>query len=347
MIKDININSKYVYLISDIHSNINLFKKIINDIKLTKEDYLFILGDVIEKDIHNIETLDYLMYLKNNYNVYFILGNCDNVINEFHSPCNIERLKKYSLILKNTILNEFLNGIGIDINSNYDLNKALDIIDVKYKKYYDFINSFELGYTINNKVLLLHADLFESKKKNLLSEEFINNLKLKELNVCGHLPVMLFSNNLDNITTTPSIYNNFLYIDGGNNVVPFGSINLIKLNLNNLSYTYKSYNNFDKYIVISKQEQSLGTYNALKTKFERFEIIDDLVKYYKDFEIFYGAKSHLVIDNNQIYGYDTLNIFDELNVNDIVLVTNYSKEVSIIIHNNKVSLIDSKKIKKL
>ncbi len=346
MINHINIKNKYIYLISDIHSNINLFKKIINDINITKNDHLFILGDVIEKDDHNIETLDYLMELDSRTNLHLILGNCDNVINEFKRGADLNRLYKYSHILKHTILNEFYSLIGIDYNKDFDVYSALDTINARYKKYFDFINSFDKGFIVNDKVLLLHADLFESFKKKLLTKDEIDNIKLKELNVCGHLPTALLDDGKNNINLSPKFKDDFLYIDGGNNVIPFGVLNLIKLNLDTLDLEVTSYDSYELYEVIETQEEKSGTYNALRQEFDSYEIIDDIVKFKLDGVTYYGDKSKLILENNKIYGYDTLNIFNKIEKGSLVKVACYSKDVSIIILNNKVSLINSKNIKK-
>ena len=346
MINHINIKNKYIYLISDIHSNINLFKKIISDINLKQNDHLFILGDVIEKDDHNIETLDYLMELDTITNLHLILGNCDNVINEFKRGADLNRLYKYSHILKHTILNEFYSGIGIDYNKEFDVYSALDTINIKYKKYFDFINSFNKGFIVNDKVLLLHADLCESLKKKLLTKDEIDNIKLKELNVCGHLPTALLDDGNNIIDLSPKLKDNFLYIDGGNNVVPFGVLNLFKLDLDSLKYQVTSYDSYELYEVIETQREKMGTYIALKQEFDSYEIIDDIVKFKLDGRIYYGDKSKLILENNKIYGYDTLNIFNKIEASSLVKVACYSKEVSIVIQNNKVSLIKTKNIKK-
>ena len=223
---------------------------------------------------------------------------------------------------------------------------ALDTINIKYKKYFDFINSFNKGFIVNDKVLLVHADLCESLKKKLLTKDEIDNIKLKELNVCGHLPTALLDDGNNIIDLSPKLKDNFLYIDGGNNVVPFGVLNLIKLDLDTLKYQVASYDSYELYEVVETQREKMGTYIALKQEFDSYEIIDDIVKFKLDGRIYYGDKSKLISENNKIYGYDTLNIFNKIEASSLVKVACYSKEVSIVIQNNKVSLIKTKNIKK-
>jgi len=347
MIKRMKINKDNIYLISDIHANLDLFKEILKDISFSKDDTLFILGDLFEKGDKNIETIDFIMDLEKNYNVYTLVGNCDLVLNEFKRPCNSDKLKKYSLILKKTILNEFLEGIGQNIDEDFDYNPKLDIINQKYKKYFDYINNMNKGYVINDNILLLHANIEESLKKHILTKEEIDNIELKDLNVCGHLPVMINDSEKNYISIKPRMFNDFLYIDGGNNVVPFGCLNLVKLNLKDLSYTYKHYFNLDKYIATSNQDGNSGIYHALKYEYDSYEIIDDIVKYKKDDLIMYGPRIGLLKINDKIYGYDTTNILLDIKKGDMVYVSNYSKDYSFVVKNDLCGLVKSNILKKL
>jgi Icc-related predicted phosphoesterase len=137
-ILNLNINKdSNVYLISDIHANLELFKKILNDINFSHNDYLFILGDIIEKGDYSLDTLSYIRSLiLNDYNIYITLGNCDNVINEFVKPVDANKLYYYSKVLGHTILNEFFEKLNLDYkNESFDINQNIDKINkLKYLK---------------------------------------------------------------------------------------------------------------------------------------------------------------------------------------------------------------------
>ena len=332
MILSKKIVSKEIYLISDLHANLPLFKESIKELNLNK-DYLFILGDLIEKGNFNIEMLDYLIYLTNQYkeHVYILSGNCDLVVNEFKRPANKEKLLRYSLILGKTILNEFLEGIGIDIYSNYDIDLALDKINVKYKKYFDFINNLPKGFFINDKVLLTHADLSNSITKGLLTKEDFEKFNYS-LNVVGHLPVMMYKKNLN---MNPLLKDKVLYIDGGNQVVEFGGLNLVKLNLDNLKYSFKTNYNLLKYVVKFDQEESGDTYVAEKTEVEKYEKLDDFYNVWINNKKLFVSKRNLV---NNKYSYDATDIFLKLNKGDIVLGAFIGKTYSFVIKDNTCGL---------
>ena len=336
MVINKHIDSNFIYLISDIHSNLDLFMKSIKNLDLNK-DYLFILGDLIEKGDKNIETLDYIISLENTYknHVFALLGNCDKVLNDFHSPSDYLLLKKYSLKLGHTILNEFLSGVGFDKYNISSYNEALDLINIKYKKYFDYIKYLPKGYLINDSILLTHAEKNESIKKGLFNElEFPNDFKL---NVVGHMPSMMYKE-LPNLS--PLFKDNILFIDGGNNVVRFGGLNLVKLNLEDLSFTYKTNHNYKLIRVKENQKRSGNTYIPQKTKV--------------DFVIDHNSYKEIYINNQKLYveslnlvdnfAYDAMDIFLELNSGEYIYLVKQCDELSFVIKDNTCGLAYTKNL---
>lgn len=61
-----------IYVMSDIHGNIRAFNKIMNQIKLSDDDMLIVLGDIIDRGKAGITILQRLMSMKN---VKVIMGN--------------------------------------------------------------------------------------------------------------------------------------------------------------------------------------------------------------------------------------------------------------------------------
>ena len=81
-VKRLNLDyHKRLIFVSDIHGDISSLKEGLEKINFNKDDYLFIIGDIIEKgDLgKNLETLRYVMELSKNNNVFPMSGNCDEV----------------------------------------------------------------------------------------------------------------------------------------------------------------------------------------------------------------------------------------------------------------------------
>ena len=62
-------------LIGDVHGCIDELKILISECKLNKGDYIFFLGDLINKGPNSIGVLNYVLFLSEYYNVKLIIGN--------------------------------------------------------------------------------------------------------------------------------------------------------------------------------------------------------------------------------------------------------------------------------
>ena len=337
MIKKINLLSKYIYLISDIHANISLFKKSIESLDL-KNDYLFILGDIFEKGNNNIETIDYVMSLIKTKHVYCVVGNCDLVLNQFIGSIDKDKLKYYSLVLKKTILNEFYDSINVDYTKDFDMSLALNKIYIKHKKYFDFINSLPKAIVINDTILLTHANFSESLKKGLLKQDEINELKDYQMKICGHLPVMLFDDSKNIISSSPKRNEGFLHIDCGNNVVPFGGLNLVKLDLTNLSYSFKSFYDYPLVKVNKDVSKKDGLYFT-KKEINGYKDECDLISYSYNNDTYYASKDSLSRDLKFVY--DSTNIYLGLKKDSLVYLVKKGLVNSLVIYNNLIGLVDN------
>ena len=60
------------YVMSDIHGNYEKFTEMLNKINFSKEDVLYIIGDVIDRMSGGLKIIDYIIGHKN---VFYIKGN--------------------------------------------------------------------------------------------------------------------------------------------------------------------------------------------------------------------------------------------------------------------------------
>ena len=68
-----------VVAVSDIHGNLPFLKDLLEQVELTADDVLILVGDLLEKGRESLATLRYVMELRERYTVYSLCGNCDYI----------------------------------------------------------------------------------------------------------------------------------------------------------------------------------------------------------------------------------------------------------------------------
>ena len=75
---------KVKYVLSDIHGHYNTFMAMLEQIKFSDEDTLYIIGDLCDRGKKNKAVLDYVM--GHTENIHCLMGNHDlYLLNWFHS----------------------------------------------------------------------------------------------------------------------------------------------------------------------------------------------------------------------------------------------------------------------
>lgn len=121
-----------IYIIADIHGRKDRFDDILNQIHLSTDDTLYILGDVIDR---NVEGLDIIKYIMAQSNIKMILGNHEYMmLNALESPNKIgvwyrnggdithKRWKKQRITTRTKIL-DYLYGLPLLVELNVNDKK--------------------------------------------------------------------------------------------------------------------------------------------------------------------------------------------------------------------------------
>jgi protein phosphatase len=72
-----------ILAVSDIHGNLPFFRALMDRVRLTPEDQLVLVGDMLEKGPHSLALLRHLMELGRTHTLYPICGNCDDLVLRF------------------------------------------------------------------------------------------------------------------------------------------------------------------------------------------------------------------------------------------------------------------------
>lgn len=193
------------YAISDLHGYpLEKFKALLEKVGFSDEDYLYILGDVIDRNGDGGVGL--LMYIMEQPNFEFILGNheqmllsCDFLFDEISE----ESISRFGS-MKMNLLNDYIgNGGGVTLKS---LKKLCGSDVFRVKDILDFLRDAPLigADTVNGRdFLLVHAGFggFEPEKK--LSEYSDSDLLWARptletdyfddvITVFGHTPTLFY-----------------------------------------------------------------------------------------------------------------------------------------------------------
>ena len=72
-----------IVAVSDIHGNFPFFLRLMERVRLTPEDVLILVGDMLEKGRESLPLLRHLMALSRTHTLYPLSGNCDSLVLRF------------------------------------------------------------------------------------------------------------------------------------------------------------------------------------------------------------------------------------------------------------------------
>lgn len=162
-----------IAVISDIHGNITALDAVLYDIKKENCEKIFCLGDIIMAGPCVVETINKIIELNKNENIYLIAGNTDKMLASNDT---------------NQIYQKLLNNNQIMANAYLDDLKLLKEEHIKFLDSLPQTMTFEFG---DKKVLLCHGSprqIDENIYPDLTIEEVENITKDCDANIifCGH-----------------------------------------------------------------------------------------------------------------------------------------------------------------
>ncbi len=361
IIKKININeNKRLIFLSDIHGDVNLFKKALDEVRFNQDDYLFVIGDMIEKGdfLDNIAMMDYIIELNKLDNVFFMAGNCDEIFRFILPPLDKEKFLYFALDRKKSIINDIAYKLNYELKRDMDVDNFINLVFKNYSNYYEFIDNLPDVIFINDKIVLVHGGILDINDIPLDSirvlkfDNFLNISQSQPLTmIVGHYPTR---NYMSDVTCVNPIFDkkkNIISIDGGNNVVKGGQINVVVLNnINDMSFSYFALDHYPKYEIREDiyYEKPQNSYNIQFGKNEVDIIAKDLdfylIKPIDSQDLLWVNEEFITKNGNKYYCFDGSNTFLSLKKGDIISIIKKAKPYSLIKHNGIIGLIETKYI---
>lgn len=259
-----------IIAISDIHGDLSSFKELLERVSYdSQNDYLVIIGDLIEKGSENLATLQYIMSLSmGNDKVFVLKGHCDRVLeNVMNNDKNIPETMKYLKHNELSIFHDTARNAGTSIETDEDLKYVLSLL----KEEKEYLENLPTAL-ISSDFVFVHAGIKDlenefDQKYHLTARNFYNDaIDLNRYIIVGHYPVSNYSNNIINNNPIIDLDKKVISIDGGNCAKPTGQLNalIIEKETDSYTFTYRSVMNKEKRIFKTVQEGNEDTCKLIK-----------------------------------------------------------------------------------
>ena len=166
---NLNLNldySKRILCVSDIHGGYVLLDRCLKRVNYDPEkDYLILLGDVINRGEHSLDSINYIIELCKKKNVYMIKGNHEE---DFYNRNDLQydMIKTY-VTKKTSLLYDLLKDID---SSNMSEDEIFNYAYKNYKYIFDFINQLP-DMIETSKFIFVHSAYFDENNISLGQEE--------------------------------------------------------------------------------------------------------------------------------------------------------------------------------
>ncbi len=351
--------SRLIFM-SDIHGDITLFKEALQGINFSQEDYLFVIGDMIEKGdfLDNKAMLDYIIELSKQKNVYFMAGNCDEVFRFILPPVDQKKFLYYALDLKKSIINDLAADMNYELHKDMNIEDYIDNIQKKYPQYFEFINQLPDIIMINDTLVLVHGGISDIHHIPTSALEVLKYDRFLELShpqpktmIVGHYPTRNYHSDIACVNPIFDKRKNIICLDGGNNVVKGGQINVVVLeSLKTMQFSYLGFDHYPKYKVDEDitYEQPKTTYSMRFGKNEVEILSKDLdfylVKPLGSADSMWVNEEFIYKDKDKYFCYEGANTFINLRKGDQISIIKRAMPYSLIKHKGVIGLIETKHI---
>ena len=237
--------TKRSIVISDIHANLPLFKRLLDKLNYTTEDYLFINGDLCEKGPASLEVVEYVRSLSNESNNVFITkGNCDVVFRYVFNE--VEGIIPYMNKQKNSVLNEMLSKYDKSLDDFSDLQELAHFYRQHFLDELEWLETLPIAFETDD-FIIIHAGIEDIEDWKLTDEQFALSApafyekehQADKTVIVGHWPVVNYrAEQISSNNPLIDLEKRVIALDGGNQIKVDGQLNALIIENDTYSFTY-------------------------------------------------------------------------------------------------------------
>ncbi|MFJ7936052.1 metallophosphoesterase [Sporosarcina sp. NPDC096371] len=237
--------TKRSIVISDIHANLALFKRLLDKLTYTHDDYLFINGDLCEKGPASLEVVEYVRNLSKEPNQVFITkGNCDVLFRAVFNE--VQGIMSYMNRQKHSILNEMLAKYDQTLDDFSDMQELAQFYRHYFGDELEWLESLPEAFETDD-FIIIHAGIENVEDWKLTDEQFALSTpafyekehQAEKPVIVGHWPVVNYrAEQISSNNPLIDLDKNVIALDGGNQIKEDGQLNALVIENGSYSYTY-------------------------------------------------------------------------------------------------------------
>lgn len=235
-----------IICISDIHTHWRELDSLLKQCGYKKgEDFLFILGDILERGVDNLGALKYTMELCENERVFAIEGNNDTYVTGLALRYDDKRFLERFAAKSECCFGDMAKALGIS-DFETDTTAKRKAVYEAYKTEIDFI--YNLPEVIETEdFIFVHAGILDKPDWEncdhydvMLIKRFADKAhRSPKTVICGHFPTYAIGRQNDNLPIFDE-QRRIIDIDGGAGVKLAAQLNALIINKNGSQYSYET-----------------------------------------------------------------------------------------------------------
>ena len=309
-------------VVSDIHGNMDYLVQLLRKVDYSGDDVLVIVGDLVDKGVDSLRTLQYVMELSRKNEVYVTIGNVDLHRVQFLTDTDEEadsRFCKYTHLLQlwwgGGLLSDMFRELGIPLDklTEETAGEYRALLRDHFHEEIAFLESCPVVLEIGD-YIFVHGGLPTddlSQVEGLDAEGFLKNdcflkkgFAFSKTMVVGHWPVCLYDETGERLAPIFDHERNIISIDGGCAVKRSGQLNALLIphsqaKMDEISWT--SYDEFPKIVATEHQEGVPASIDIkyFSSKVERLEGQGDISLFRQEStgQIFTAPTGHVWTDS--------------------------------------------------
>lgn len=318
-------------VISDIHGSLSLLRRLLRKVERRQPDYLFLLGDFIEKGKQGLETLQFIRRLSKSGNVYALRGNNDGVLNYLLNPPSRKNALDYIARKPFNILSQMAASLQLPAVTLQNYRDIAAEIERCYEEDIAWLSGLPLAFETEHFVFV-HAGMENrSDWQNSCEDSFLRmpwfhtqqNPTGKWV-IAGHFPTYNYPQSALSCSPLIDWKKKIISIDGGNETKNGGQLNALIIDGKD-SFSFEWEDSYRKAKVIRSVRGNLSDFSLVNYEYPEIEIVEP-GKYFSKCRFSRTGKTgwckneSIQKEGNVLYSYRSFSDFVPLRKGDIISV---------------------------